>query len=160
MLDFPLFSQSKLLLLLNQHSCSTGTGCGNPGVFENGVFAPNKESYTLWERIEFTCNPGYELDGKEWRICNEKNQFDSLPVCRPITCPVPMAPDYGSVSPQQKDYFYNTVITYSCNDGYILEGAASATCLQSGVFSESTPTCKGKKILIYSIPLHYFYVII
>ena len=33
--------------------------------------------------------------------------------------------------------------TYSCNTGYILAGGITRTCLATGVWSGSAPTCQG-----------------
>ena len=38
---------------------------------------------------------------------------------------------------------YNSVATYSCNDGYNLMGDATRTCLASGSWSGTAPTCEG-----------------
>ena len=39
---------------------------------------------------------------------------------------------------------YNSVATYSCDDGYRLDGTNTRTCLASGDWSGSPPTCSGK----------------
>ena len=39
---------------------------------------------------------------------------------------------------------YSSVATYSCNAGYDLIGTNTRTCLESGDWSGSPPTCSGK----------------
>ena len=48
---------------------------------------------------------------------------------------------------------YNSVVTYSCDVGYTLQGSNSITCLSNGQWSGSVPqwTCK---LLVFSILIH------
>lgn len=52
------------------------------------------------------------------------------------------APDNGDVD------FAGTIVgsqvVYSCQDGFMLEGAKIRTCLESGKWSKEEPICKGK----------------
>ena len=45
-------------------------------------------------------------------------------------------------------YYYGTA-TYSCNAGYDLIGTNTRTCLESGDWSGSVPTCSGKFLLSF-----------
>ena len=36
---------------------------------------------------------------------------------------------------------YSSVVTYTCDDGYTLQGSNSRTCLDSGLWSGSVPQC-------------------
>ena len=38
---------------------------------------------------------------------------------------------------------FNSTATYSCNDGYSLEGDSTRTCLASGLWSGRSPQCTG-----------------
>ncbi|XP_078660839.1 uncharacterized protein LOC144905190 isoform X3 [Branchiostoma floridae x Branchiostoma belcheri] len=38
-------------------------------------------------------------------------------------------------------YFEGSVVTYGCNDGFILQGASSTTCLGNGQWSNPVPVC-------------------
>ena len=38
---------------------------------------------------------------------------------------------------------FNSTATYSCNDGYNLVGDTTRTCLASGSWSDTAPTCTG-----------------
>ena len=38
----------------------------------------------------------------------------------------------------------NSVAIYSCDDGYSLVGDASRTCLETGLWSGTAPTCNSK----------------
>ena len=39
---------------------------------------------------------------------------------------------------------YNSIATYSCDTGHMLVGDETRTCLESGVWSGSTPICTGE----------------
>ena len=51
-------------------------------------------------------------------------------------------PENGMVSVSTTTY--NSVANYSCNTGYNLTGEMSRTCLDTGLWSGSEPTCTGK----------------
>ncbi|CAH1241297.1 COL6A3 [Branchiostoma lanceolatum] len=38
-------------------------------------------------------------------------------------------------------YFEGSVVTYGCNDGFLLQGASSTTCLGNGQWSDQVPVC-------------------
>ncbi|XP_078580606.1 uncharacterized protein LOC144864418 isoform X3 [Branchiostoma floridae x Branchiostoma japonicum] len=38
-------------------------------------------------------------------------------------------------------YFEGSVVTYGCNDGFLLQGASSTTCLGNGQWSDPVPIC-------------------
>ena len=43
---------------------------------------------------------------------------------------------------------YNSVATYSCNNGYNLVGDTTRTCQASGSWSETAPTCIGMYVKV------------
>ena len=55
-----------------------------------------------------------------------------------IDCGTIEAPENGAVSVISTTY--NSRANYSCNEGYILIGNESVTCLASGMWSNSTST--------------------
>ncbi len=56
-----------------------------------------------------------------------------------VTCPVLTSPTNGALSTPSRDYL--TVITYSCDTGYVLTGNAARQCLATGQWSGVAPTC-------------------
>ncbi|XP_078678345.1 uncharacterized protein LOC144914402, partial [Branchiostoma floridae x Branchiostoma belcheri] len=76
-----------------------------------------------------TCDFGYFGDGVR---------------CTALSCPNLMAPDNGALSPMGLHY-YEKVVTFTCNQGFELNGATTATC-QAGSngnleWSDPVPTC-------------------
>ena len=50
-------------------------------------------------------------------------------------------PEHGTLS--QTNTIYESVITYSCDIGYNLEGDDTRICLESGDWSGGEPSCSG-----------------
>lgn len=46
---------------------------------------------------------------------------------------------------------YDSVAIYSCTTGYTLIGASQRTCLESGDWSGSEPTCSGNIIMLGTV---------
>ena len=71
-----------------------------------------------------------------------------------VTCQDRRSPSNGQVSfdrdpvdnGQYGQYTVGTVSTFRCRDGYSALGHNSSTCLMSGHWSQSAPTCVGKEI--------------
>ena len=63
-----------------------------------------------------------------------------------VDCGIPQAPANGSVTVSGTTF--NSTATYSCDSGYILHGNITRTCLETGLWSTSSPTCTG--ITLYS----------
>ena len=90
----------------------------------------------------------------EMNACLEFCLINKLSV---VDCGELMAPENGTVSTSPDTTFTSTA-TYSCNDGYTLEGVTTRTCLASGSWSDCVPTCTGIyfsedscKIFVFSI---------
>ena len=47
-----------------------------------------------------------------------------------------------------------TTVTYTCNQGYTLQGANRRTCMANGEWSGSTPTCNRKLLAVLLLLLH------
>ncbi|XP_070200226.1 uncharacterized protein [Littorina saxatilis] len=63
------------------------------------------------------------------------------------TCSVLRTPRYGlrpSCSGAVQDNIYGSTCTFSCEDGYVLQGQRSLACTQSGSWSHADPQCKAK----------------
>ena len=51
---------------------------------------------------------------------------------------------YGSFDPVQTSYDVNDKVTFSCDDGFRLEGANMISCRSDGSWSAKFPTCERK----------------
>ena len=46
---------------------------------------------------------------------------------------------------------YNSVVTYTCDVGYTLQGSNNKTCQSSGQWSGSVPQCNGMLLQTYAV---------
>ena len=65
----------------------------------------------------------------------------SVPAISAINCGDPGSPMNGQRSLPSKAY--NSVVTYTCDVGYTLQGSDRRTCQSNGQWSGSVPQCNG-----------------
>ncbi|KAI8498131.1 hypothetical protein Bbelb_240750 [Branchiostoma belcheri] len=125
--------------------CPVLTAPANGAVSPTGaVFYPSS--------VSFTCNPGYQLIGFAAATCQPDGTWSNLaPTCTPIQCPTRTAPANGAVSPTGAVSYPNGV-TFTCNPGYVLNGAAAATCQADGTWSDIVPTCTENQCPTLTVP--------
>lgn len=61
-----------------------------------------------------------------------------------ITCGHPGNPAHGHTN--GSEFNLNDMVNFTCNTGYLLQGATQAQCRSSGQWSSPLPTCRGRKI--------------
>ncbi|KAI8485001.1 hypothetical protein Bbelb_372470 [Branchiostoma belcheri] len=106
----------------------------------NGALSTPATSYLTV--VTFTCNPGYVLTGAVNAMCQANMTWsNTVPTCLPVECPARAAPANGAVNPTGAVSYPNS-ITFTCNSGYTLNGAATPTCQADGTWSSPVPTCQ------------------
>ncbi|XP_041475001.1 sushi, von Willebrand factor type A, EGF and pentraxin domain-containing protein 1-like isoform X1 [Lytechinus variegatus] len=92
------------------------------------------------ESVTYTCESGYVPQGSSDLRCSAEGQWQGdLPVCNPITCDVPIAPDHGFIIGTNRSFQSEVVI--QCDVGYHLQGRALVQCQSSGQWSNTSATC-------------------
>ena len=112
--------------------------CSNPGVPDNGQ--AHGEIFNYTSIVIFSCDIGYILSDNYGIECQSNGLWNtSNPTCDPVDCGNPGVPDNGQV--HGDIYTYNSVINYTCNEGYLINGSHSIVCLPYGNWSSSAPLC-------------------
>ncbi|XP_006039104.1 complement receptor type 1, partial [Alligator sinensis] len=101
-------------------------------------------------RVNYTCNEGYVLVGQLQRHCEVSGKrvawSGDAPTCQYIKCPQPPDIQHGNHDGHSRDgFYYASVVTYTCSEGYPLTGEFSIHCTtkdgQTGVWSGPAPRC-------------------
>ena len=64
-----------------------------------------------------------------------------------ITCEPPYVPKNGAARIKKQSHF-GTIVTFTCDPGYILEGSRSIRCQADESWNGTEPTCKGNLIAL------------
>ncbi|XP_059415837.1 complement decay-accelerating factor-like isoform X11 [Carassius carassius] len=90
--------------------------------------------------IKTICEKGYDLEGSSYRQCLVSG-WSGKAECILTTCEVPDAIEHGKMIVPRVIPEFNDVITFSCDDNYILVGNSTITCGEYGDYSSPPPTC-------------------
>ncbi|XP_065450618.1 complement receptor type 1-like isoform X2 [Chrysemys picta bellii] len=132
-----------------------GRSCGAPTRLKFAALSKEDESknyHPVGVTVRYTCRPGYEniTEMLLVRTCLENLTWSEAPeFCRMITCPSPPYIANGTYDGRGVENFaYNSTVTYRCDPGFRLIGAASIHCTTkdkiSGIWSGPAPECKGR----------------
>ncbi|KAK2891686.1 sushi domain-containing protein 4-like isoform X1 [Channa argus] len=111
-------------------SCLIEQGCIRPSIVHHAstnLTDTNGSLFPVGTALQYSCDPGYLLDGNSILTCNTEGHWSSKPpqCARSDVCQPPYEPENGGYtchpSPCQR-LSHGTVIEYFCNEGYILKG--------------------------------------
>ncbi|KAM4722853.1 P-selectin-like [Rhinophrynus dorsalis] len=95
-------------------------------------------------RCSFTCDSGFVLNGSESVVCQDSGAWlDLTPTCSAVSCQALQSPSYGQMNYSHVfgDFQYNSSCSFTCDNGFVLNGSESVVCQASGAWSDLTPTC-------------------
>uniref|UniRef100_A0A3P9BKR8 Selectin E n=1 Tax=Maylandia zebra TaxID=106582 RepID=A0A3P9BKR8_9CICH len=127
-------------------------GCPAPEVPTNGQIScsPSLSSFLSHETphplgmvCHFTCDEGHELQGAHSMECTHPGQWTSRsPTCTAVTCLLLEAPENGHISCSSTESVYSSQCSFTCDQGYSLEGPELLTCGHHGNWTAEKPTCQ------------------
>ncbi|XP_052391100.1 sushi domain-containing protein 6 isoform X2 [Carassius gibelio] len=121
---------SLLLLLLGILPTGQASGCPRPSVVPHGrgnLTETNRGSFPVSTQLQYSCDPGYMLDGDSIITCTVSGHWSSDPprCIKNDVCQPPSEPENGGYNchpPPCHRLTQGTVIEYFCDEGYILKG--------------------------------------
>ncbi|XP_050294789.1 uncharacterized protein LOC126734965 isoform X2 [Anthonomus grandis grandis] len=114
--------------------------CDDPKVPENG-YIQGSGPYKAGDVVQFNCNPDYMMEGQPIMACQENSRWSGkVPKCVQA-CSYPGTTISGRMSSVKFYYKIGENITFTCEEGLILKGAAMLKCLKNGKWSNAIPTC-------------------
>ncbi|XP_070596429.1 beta-2-glycoprotein 1 [Erythrolamprus reginae] len=137
---FPvLFS---LCLVGITHVALADEDCPRPPEVPLATVNVNKEAYRPGEDIIYQCNPGYVPQSSSRRyVCPSSGKWPTIIFrCLPRKCTYPGPLNNGEID--IIDLNYLSVINFSCNTGFVLQGPESSQCQADGSWSASLPECQ------------------
>ncbi|XP_019615810.1 PREDICTED: slit homolog 1 protein-like [Branchiostoma belcheri] len=118
----------------------TGICCDDTVRIANGQITAN-DGFCFGEKIQFSCDPGYELVGDFWTTCQKNGSWDrEVPKCKRICCDNTIVIPNGQVTGHD-GYCSGNAVQFSCDTGYKLDGISFAIC-QDRKWDREFPTCQ------------------
>lgn len=134
-----------LLLLLSMLPAGQASGCPRPPVVSHGhgnLTETNRGSFPVGTLLQYSCDPGYTLDGYSIITCTVSGQWSSEPprCVKNDVCQPPIEPENGGYkchpSPCHR-LTQGTVIEYFCDEGYVFKGGYQFRTCENGEWKSS-----------------------
>ena len=94
------------------------------------------------EKARFHCDLGWSRVGGTNITCDSSGAWQgTVPHCRPTTCLLPSQTSANLVSRPDGDAEVGSQLTYNCEDGRLLLGSSTLTCLPNGLWDLEPPAC-------------------
>ncbi len=145
----------------------------NSDTLSNGMvsYSPSAMPLVAGTVATYTCNTGYTLDGAATRTCVESTGWNitELPTCNSelavvfnyfnnytapvVKCGALTNPTNGTVN-TSSGITYQETATYTCANGYILNGTNNRTCQSDALWSFAEPTCDRECLNYHRFTVH------
>ncbi|XP_071332929.1 complement receptor type 1-like [Trachinotus anak] len=116
--------------------------CGYAGDLPNGQLNYEGNSY-LGEKVYAVCNEGYTLKGPSYLICKKSGWTGEFPTCEEgeTTCSNPAVANSVKSGGDASVYRVGDSVTFTCSQGFQLDGAQQVTCGPDGQWQPQPPQC-------------------
>ncbi|XP_062305372.1 sushi, von Willebrand factor type A, EGF and pentraxin domain-containing protein 1 isoform X1 [Osmerus eperlanus] len=112
--------------------------CGSPPVPDNVIM--KGVNFTFGSKVTFSCVKGFlPQDFYESQCMTSLSWSRAPPACQPVTCSNPPSVQHADYT--VKGNTYQSTVTYTCAEGYRLQGSGEVVCEASGEWSRPTPRC-------------------
>ncbi|XP_035997167.1 E-selectin isoform X1 [Fundulus heteroclitus] len=116
--------------------------CQNPGTGDHLILQCSK-SLQSNSTCNFSCEPGYELQGEQSIQCLEDGKWsDAKPSCKAVQCSALKDPSNGFITCEDMRFSYSKSCSFKCAPGYRLVGPSTLTCTAAAEWSEQAPHCE------------------
>ncbi|NXU07968.1 CR2 protein, partial [Pardalotus punctatus] len=121
--------------------------CGPPPPIPYGYHSGRGQSeFPYGAKVTYSCAEGLSLIGDESIYCTSDDGHSlawsgPAPQCRAVRCPKPVV-ERGRMTPQVFTFPYGRLLTFSCDEGFGLRGAAQSRCQADGTWDPPVPTCQ------------------
>ncbi|KAK9882914.1 hypothetical protein WA026_023762 [Henosepilachna vigintioctopunctata] len=117
------------------------TWCQDPPNIEGGVVkAIGKKAGDV---AVYSCEAGFLLTGKPTLTCEFGGKWTGkTPTCRYIDCGPPPRIQRGSFQLRNSTTYLDSVVEYTCDPDYWIDGEKYQKCTSEGKWSGDTPSCE------------------
>ncbi|XP_078604928.1 uncharacterized protein LOC144878338 [Branchiostoma floridae x Branchiostoma japonicum] len=138
----PVYRTTTILAMCEVEVYVTDICCDGTISIQNGKATYTDGYCSGNEKIQFSCDPGYELAGKPSATCLKNGSWDAeTPTCQRICCNNTISITNGQIT-ASNGYCSGNSIQFSCDVGYKLVGSSSAVCQQDKHWDREIPTCQ------------------
>nr|XP_027778651.1 P-selectin isoform X2 [Marmota flaviventris] len=108
--------------------------------------SPSSRAFQYNSSCSFHCAEGFLLRGADVVRCADLGQWTApAPVCQAVQCQDLPAPRRAQVncSHPSGSFRYQSVCSFTCEEGWLLVGEGELRCLATGHWSAAPPECQG-----------------
>ncbi|XP_073672636.1 E-selectin-like [Garra rufa] len=99
-------------------------------------------NFSYDSQCKYSCEEGYELKGSSTTTCTSTTEWSSkAPTCELIHCPALNSPVNGELSCTSSSN-YGSKCSFSCVEGFRLQGASEISCTKTAKWSQEPPRCE------------------
>ncbi|XP_060569304.1 uncharacterized protein LOC132727745 isoform X3 [Ruditapes philippinarum] len=120
------------------HSWINGD-CGEPPEQTNGYLNTTVNGTEIGAFATLECYDGYSVSSGSQPVCMETVNWKVDVRCKLVECGEVEAPTNGTLNVSGLTFGNN--VTFQCEEGYKINGTNMITCLSTGSWSASVPTC-------------------